>query len=72
MERDQVVVGEFRNEIDAEIAKGHLESEGVEAFIIKDDGGGTFPSLQTTEGVKLLVAEIDEEEARTILKEKHT
>ncbi len=72
MERDQVVVGEFRNEIDAEIAKGHLESAGIKAFIIKDDVGGAFPSLQNAEGVQLSVDETEEENARIILKEKHT
>jgi tRNA U54 and U55 pseudouridine synthase Pus10 len=72
MERDQVVVGEFRNEIDAEIAKGHLESAGIKAFIIKDDVGRTFPSLQNTEGVQLSVDETDQARARIVLKEKHT
>lgn len=71
MKREQVVVGEFENEIDAEIAKGHLESAGIKASIIKDDASGMFPSLQNTEGVQLSVAETDEEKARIILKEKH-
>ncbi len=72
MERDLVVVGEFRNEIDAEIAKGHLESAGIKAIIIKDDVGGTLPSLQNVGGVQLSVDETEEKEARVILKEKHT
>lgn len=71
MEHDQVVVGEYTSEIDAEIARGHLESAGIKAFIIKDDVGGAFPSLQSTEGVKLVVNGPDEEKAKTILKEKH-
>ncbi len=70
MKGQQVVVGEFENEIDAEIAKGHLESTGIKASIIKDDGGGMFPSLQNTDGVQLLVDETEEEKARIILKEK--
>ncbi|MGO9482704.1 MAG: DUF2007 domain-containing protein [Candidatus Kryptoniota bacterium] len=72
MDHDQVVVGQFRNEIDAEIAKGHLESEGVKAFIIKEDIGGAFPSLQNTEGVRLSVDKTDEDKARAILNEKYT
>ena len=56
MERNQVVVGEYDNEVDAEIAKGHLEASGISASIIKDDGGGMFPSLQNVDGVQLLVA----------------
>jgi len=71
MEHEQVVVGEFENEIDAEIAKGHLESAGIKASVIKDDAGGMFPSLQNTEGVQLSVDQTDEEKARIILKEKH-
>lgn len=71
MRHNQIVIGEFGNEIDAEIAKGHLESAGIKASIIKEDVGGTFPSLQNTEGVKLAVDETDEERARTILKEKN-
>ena len=38
MEEKQVVVGEYENEIDAEIAKGHLKASGIKASIIK--GGG--------------------------------
>ena len=67
MEPNQVVVGKYDNEIDAEIAKGHLEASGISASIIKDDGGGMFPSLQNVDGVQLLVAEAEGEEARKIL-----
>ncbi len=70
MEEEQVVVGNYENELDAEIAKGHLEASGIPAFIIKDDGGGMLPSLQNTEGVRLVVAEIHKEKARIILRAK--
>jgi hypothetical protein len=70
MEHEQVVVGEFGNEIDAEIAKGHLGSSGIKAFIIKDDVGGAFPSLQNAEGVRLSVAETSQARARIVLREK--
>jgi hypothetical protein len=66
----QVIVGEYENEIDAEIAKGHLKASGIKASIIKDDGGGMLPSLQNAEGVQLLVAEAQEEEARKILQSR--
>ncbi len=72
MNRKQVVVGTFENEIDAEIAKGHLESAGISASIVKDDGGGMFPSLQNTEGVRLFVAESEEEKATVLLKARLT
>ncbi len=67
MEESKVVVGEYENEIDAEIARGHLEASGIAAFIIKDDGGGMFPSLQNSDGVRLVVAESQKEKASEIL-----
>jgi hypothetical protein len=70
VEEEQVVVGNYENELDAEIAKGHLEASGIPAFIIKDDGGGMLPSLQNTEGVRLVVAEIHKEKAGIILRAK--
>ena len=69
MEEKQVVVGNYENEIEAEIAKGRLESSGISACIIKDDGGGMLPSLQNAEGVQLLVVETQSEEAKKILQE---
>jgi hypothetical protein len=67
VEKKQVVVSEYENEIDAEIAKGHLEASGIPASIIKDDGGGMLPSLQNTEGVQLVVDETQREKAKKIL-----
>ena len=67
----QVVVKSFEDQLDAEIAKGHLESEGIEAKIVKDDAGGMFPSLQQTGGVQVLVSEDRLDEAKKILRQKH-
>jgi len=67
MEEKQVVVGRYENEIDAEVAKGHLAASGIPASIIKDDGGGMLPSLQNTEGVQLVVAETQAEKVKKIL-----
>jgi hypothetical protein len=69
MEEHQIIVGEYENEIDAEIAKGRLKDAGIPAFIIKDDGGGMLPSLQDTGGVQLLVAETQRAKAEKILQE---
>ena len=65
MKEKQIVVGEYENEIDAEIAKGHLESSGITASVIK--GGGMLPSLQYTEGVQLVVDDSQSEKAKKIL-----
>ena len=70
MEEKQVVVGEYENEIGAEIAKGHLESSGIQVSVIKDDGGSMLPSMQITEGVQLVVTESQSEKAKKILQAK--
>ncbi len=70
MRKKQVVVGDYENELDAEIAKGHLEASGVPASIFKDDGGGMLPSLQNAEGVQLVVDEDQKEKAEKILQAK--
>jgi hypothetical protein len=70
VKKNQVVVGEYENELDAEIAKGHLKASGIRSFIIKDDGGGMLPSLQNADGVQLVVAETAREKAQKILQAK--
>jgi glucose-6-phosphate isomerase len=67
MELDQVVVGSFGSEIEAELAKGRLASEGIAAVVKLDDAGGMLPSLQSNEGVKLMVSPEHEAAARAIL-----
>jgi hypothetical protein len=64
---DAVVLETFPNRIAAEMAAGLLESEGVEALVMADDAGGTYPMLQFIRGVKLMVAAEDEARAREIL-----
>jgi Putative prokaryotic signal transducing protein len=68
MEKLQVIVCEYPNEIDAEIAKAHLRSSGIPSNILKDDGGCMLPSLQNSEGVRLAVAEDQREKAKKILR----
>jgi len=64
---DAVVLETFPNRIAAEMAAGLLESEGIEALVMADDAGGTYPMLQFIRGVKLMVAAEDEARAREIL-----
>jgi hypothetical protein len=68
MKEKQIVVGEYENELDAEISKGHLESSRIDATIIK--GGGMLPSLRNTVGVQLVVTESQSEKAEKILQAK--
>ena len=60
-------VAKFQREIEAEMAQGALESEGIAAIVWKDDAGGMYPSFQPVEGVELRVSPEDLEEARGIL-----
>jgi hypothetical protein len=61
-----ITVGEFPNRIDAEVAQGALESEGIESMVSADDAGGMRPSLWMS-GVRLLVREPDAARALEIL-----
>ena len=40
---DAIVLETFSNRIEAEMAAGLLESEGIEAMVMADDAGGTYP-----------------------------
>ena len=66
---DAVVLETFSSRIEAEMAAGLLESEGVPALVLADDAGGAYPSLQFVRGVRLLVAAEDQYRAREILKD---
>ena len=61
------VVKIFSKETDAELARAHLDSAGIEAFVLKDDCGGMEPMLQLTNGVRLVVRDGDLKEAVRIL-----
>lgn len=71
MHPTDVVIRQYENEFDAEIAKGHLADAGIIAIITKDDGGGMLPSLQNAEGVQLIVQAKQADEALSILELKY-
>jgi hypothetical protein len=58
----------FPNDIEADVARQHLESAGITAFVRKDDYGGFQPALQMARGVILQVLEEDIEAAEEVLK----
>ena len=64
---DAVVLETFPSRIEAEMAQGILESEGIEAIVMADDAGGAYPMFQFIRGVKLMVASEDEARAQEIL-----
>ncbi|HXT71064.1 MAG TPA: DUF2007 domain-containing protein [Vicinamibacterales bacterium] len=59
-------IGNFLNRVDAELARGALDAEGIEATVSADDAAGTRPHLWMG-GVRLLVRAGDVERARQIL-----
>jgi len=62
-----IAVATYSNEIEAELAQATLAAAGIESFLQFEDTGGMMPVLQQSEGVKLLVDENNELEARTVL-----
>ena len=68
MNRDDAVVLEtFSSRMEAEMAAGLREAEGIDTLIMADDAGGAYPMLQFVRGVRLLVFKEDEARAREIL-----
>lgn len=69
---DIMCLSTFSNRIEAEIAKGVLDSNKITAFVESDDAGGMypFPFSTTTGGVKLLIRKTDEVKAKKLLQNK--
>jgi hypothetical protein len=63
-----VRVGRFLSRAEAEVARGLLESNGVPAVVLGDDGGGVHPDISYGYGgVALGVHPDDAEEATALL-----
>jgi Putative prokaryotic signal transducing protein len=62
-----VRVRTFSNKLEAEMARGLLESCGVSAWLLTDDAGGAYPFQLTGGGVQLMVAEADAAAAEDLL-----
>lgn len=61
----------FSNRIEAELAKGLLEANDINANVRSDDAGGTRPSLAFASGVELQVLEKDVQKAKELIKEEN-
>ena len=64
---DAIVLETFPSRIEAEMAQGILEEEGIETVVMADDAGGSYPMFQFIRSVKLMVATEDEARAKEIL-----
>ena len=60
----------YSTRTEAELAKGFLESMGIDTAIIADDADQLYPSLGAVRGVKLMAKPEDVEEAKELLKDK--
>ncbi len=67
-ENDSVCVATYPDEMSAELARTLLESNGIYAFVAKDDCGGMRPFMQLSTGVRVLIRRADAEAAMEILK----
>jgi hypothetical protein len=66
---DIVEIGRFSSEFEAQLALAHLTTEGIDASVVTDDGGGALPNLSMlTGGVRLIVRTEDAEAARSALR----
>jgi hypothetical protein len=62
-----VTIRTFSSSVEAEMTLGHLKSQGVDAFIKKDDSGGMRPHFQLTLGVDIIVRAKDTRRAEKVL-----
>jgi len=62
-----VVVRRFTTEVEAELARAILESNGIKAIVLRDDGGGMLPAMSVMSAVRLVVAPADAEAAHDVL-----
>jgi len=61
---DLVCIKTYQNRMEAELAKGLLESKGIKAMVSADDAGGAHPALLwATGGVRLLIKKKDIQKA---------
>ncbi len=66
---DFITISVYPSRMEAEIVKGLLESEGIQAVITGDDSDGInpYPMLQSS-GIELKVPKKGEEKAKIILR----
>jgi hypothetical protein len=65
-DHELVVIRDYLNKLEAELAHGALEAAGIHSIISADDAGGTEPGLWMG-GVRLLVRAEDAKQAEEIL-----
>jgi len=64
-----VVLRAYESEIEAELARGLLKSEGITSFVLRENAGGWYASVGAVGEVILLVASDEVEAAKEVLGE---
>jgi hypothetical protein len=64
---ETVIVATYTARRGAEMARDHLDRQGIDAFIRADDAGGMHPQLQRPHGVELVVLDREGERAAAFL-----
>lgn len=68
--KDLVLLDSFTNVVEANLAKGTIESEGIEAYLLGDDMvAANWLLMNAIGGLRLMVRSDDEKRAREILQE---
>ena len=60
-------IGNYTSTLEASLVKARLEVHGIQSGGRADTAAGTFPTLASTRGVRVLVRETDRAEALEIL-----
>lgn len=64
---DPVCVHKVYDTIEAEMIRGWLEVEGIDAFLKSDNAGGALTYLTTTIGIEIMVRNEDAEHAYQLI-----
>ena len=60
-------LGTYNSLTEANLIKAKLEAFGIEAIVAADTAASTIPTFEQTEGVKVLVREVDLADAYEVL-----
>ncbi len=68
--KDLVIIKTFTDRMEANIAKGFLEANGIPAFVKADDSGGAEPfPFANVPGVDLVIRQEDYEKAKKLFEQ---
>jgi hypothetical protein len=70
MKEQKIIVGEFEDELYAEIARRDLEAAGISAIKLKDNGNVVILISKQDKAVQLMIPVTQLEQAKKILERK--